>query len=97
VMKPATASAVTTMMEDVVHDGTAERALAGFDITVAGKTGTAQINDSPDAPNDAWFIAFAPGHDIAVAAVVERTSEYGADAAAPIVRDVIQSLVQGSG
>jgi peptidoglycan glycosyltransferase len=97
VMKPSTATAVTTMMEDVVQDGTAEQALAGFDIKpIAGKTGTAELGNSTNSPNDAWFIAFAPGRDVAVAVVVEKTHDYGASAAAPIARDVLQSLV-GSG
>jgi len=96
VMKRSTAAAVENMMLDVVHDGTAEQALAGFDIVVAGKTGTAELGNSTNAPNDAWFIAFAPYRDIAVAVVVENTYEYGADAAAPIARAVIQSLA-GSG
>jgi peptidoglycan glycosyltransferase len=94
VMKPSTATAVTTMMEGVVQDGTAEAALAGFDIKpIAGKTGTAELGNSTNSPNDAWFIAFAPGKDIAVAVVVEKTYDYGASAAAPIARQVLQSLV----
>jgi peptidoglycan glycosyltransferase len=94
VMKASTATAVTTMMEGVVQDGTAEAALAGFDIKpIAGKTGTAELGNSTNSPNDAWFIAFAPGKDIAVAVVVEKTYDYGASAAAPIARDVLQSLV----
>jgi peptidoglycan glycosyltransferase len=98
VMKPSTATAVTSMMEDVVQDGTAEQALAGFDIKpIAGKTGTAELGNSINSPNDAWFIAFAPGKDIAVAVVVEDTHDYGASAAAPIARDVLQSLVGASG
>jgi peptidoglycan glycosyltransferase len=98
VMKPSTATAVTSMMEDVVDDGTAEQALAGFAIKpIAGKTGTAELGNSTSSPNDAWFIAFAPGHDIAVAVVVEKTLKYGADAAAPIAAEVIQSLVGASG
>ncbi len=96
VMKPSTAAAVTMMMEQVVKDGTAANALAGFKIVVAGKTGTAELANTPNSPNDAWFIAFAPYRDIAVAVVVDHTYKYGADAAAPIARDVIQSLV-GSG
>ncbi len=97
VMKPSTAAALTTMMEGVVKDGTAEQALAGFAITVAGKTGTAELGNTTNSPNDAWFIAFAPGKDIAVAVVVEKTFDYGASAAAPIARDVIQSLVGAHG
>jgi cell division protein FtsI/penicillin-binding protein 2 len=97
VMKPSTAAAVETMMLDVTKDGTAEQALAGFDITVAGKTGTAELGNSTNSPNDAWFIAFAPYRDIAVAVVVEHTFDYGASAAAPIAREVIQSLVDSGG
>lgn len=96
VMKPTTAAEVTMMMEQVVKDGTAAQALAGFKIVVAGKTGTAELANTPNSPNDAWFIAFAPYRDVAVAVVVDHTFNYGADAAAPIARDVIQSLV-GSG
>lgn len=98
VMKSSTAAAVTTMMEGVVEDGTATQALAGFAIKpIAGKTGTAELGNSTNSPNDAWFIAFAPGRDIAVAVVVEKTFDYGASAAAPIAREVIQSLVGASG
>jgi peptidoglycan glycosyltransferase len=97
VMTASTAAAVTTMMEQVVKDGTAELALQGFDITVAGKTGTAELGNSTNAPNDAWFIAFAPGKDVAVAVVVDHTFNYGVTAAAPIAREVIQSLVGTDG
>jgi peptidoglycan glycosyltransferase len=97
VMKPSTATAVGTMMRGVVDDGTAEKALAGFDIVVAGKTGTAELGNTTNSPNDAWFIAYAPYKDIAVAVVVENTFDYGASAAAPIARDVIQSLAGSAG
>ena len=97
VMKPSTATAVGTMMEDVVQDGTAAQALAGFKIKVAGKTGTAELGNSTNSPNEAWFIAYAPYRDIAVAVVVEHTFDYGASAAAPIARAVIQSLAGASG
>jgi penicillin-binding protein A len=97
VMKPSTATAVDTMMRGVVSDGTAAKALAGFKIIVAGKTGTAELGNTTNSPNDAWFIAFAPYKDIAVAVVVENTFDYGASAAAPIARDVIQSLAGSAG
>jgi peptidoglycan glycosyltransferase len=92
VMKRSTATAVATMMSYVVQDGTAQHALAGFQIKVDGKTGTAELSNTPNSPNYAWFIAFAPYKDIAVAVVVDKTPGYGASAAAPIARDVIQSL-----
>jgi peptidoglycan glycosyltransferase len=92
IMKRSTATAVATMMSYVVQDGTAQHALAGFLIKVDGKTGTAELSNAPNSPNYAWFIAFAPYKDIAIAVVVDKTTGYGASAAAPIARDVIQSL-----
>jgi peptidoglycan glycosyltransferase len=104
VMKPSTASAVGIMMGDVVKDGTAEAALANFDINVAGKTvavavagktGTAQV--SPTSPySNLWFIAYAPivHPQIAVAVDVEHEIGYGGSVAAPIARKVIQALLE---
>ena len=44
---------------------------------------------------DAWFIAFAPAEapQVAVAVVVERTKQYGGQAAAPIARDVMKAVL----
>ena len=71
-------------------------------ITVAGKTGTAQVASvkgkmikSEDLPyqirDHAWFVAFAPAEDpqICVAAMVEHGG-HGGSAAAPIVKAVMQ-------
>ncbi|MGA2469597.1 MAG: penicillin-binding transpeptidase domain-containing protein [Solirubrobacteraceae bacterium] len=99
VMKPSTAEQVGIMMQDVVSDGTAYRALYGFQYKVAGKTGTAELTNSANSLNDAWFIAYAPATDpkIAVAVDIEHTSEYGGAIAAPIARQVIQSILGSSG
>lgn len=70
-LKPATAAAVTTMMESTVSDGTSYRAfhdpkgaafLAG--IPVAGKTGT--LTDHTAQRFYTWFTGFAPSHPIPV-------------------------------
>lgn len=80
--------------------GTAPRArIAG--VTVAGKTGTAQIVSNWDRSineedvarkmkDHAWFAAWAPYDDpeIAVAVLVEHGA-HGSTAAAPVARDVI--------
>jgi penicillin-binding protein 2 len=71
-------------------------------ITVAGKTGTAQVASvkgkmikSEDLPyhirDHAWFVAFAPADDpqICVAAMVEHGG-HGGSAAAPIVKALMQ-------
>ena len=96
VMKPSTAAAVTGMMEQVVKAGTATAAqIPG--ITVAGKTGTAEVANGTS--NQAWFIAFAPVPNprIAIAVTVERTQGEGGTVAAPIAKQIIQQLLKGGG
>jgi peptidoglycan glycosyltransferase len=88
----ATAATLTSIMQRVVDEGTGQQAqLNGLE--VAGKTGTAQT--SRPGLNDAWFIAFAPvrAPKVAIAVVIEDTPDYGGVAAAPIARDVLQSLL----
>jgi peptidoglycan glycosyltransferase len=90
-----TAAAVTEMMKHVVDSGTGTAAqIPG--VQIAGKTGTAQTGANGDL--DAWFIAFAPADapQVAVAVVVERTKQYGGQAAAPIARDVMQAVLNAS-
>ncbi|MDX6623670.1 MAG: penicillin-binding protein [Solirubrobacterales bacterium] len=94
-----TAEQLTTAMEGVVNEGTGTNA-AIPGVAVAGKTGTAETpgNDScggGEDENQAWFIGFAPADDpqIAIAASVECTPEFGGDVAAPIFRDVAESLL----
>jgi peptidoglycan glycosyltransferase len=91
VMSEATANALAEMMSQVVKEGTGTAAaLQGID--VAGKTGTAEKG----AANQAWFIAFAPvgAPRIAVAATVEQTTGQGGTVAAPIAKQVMESLLR---
>jgi len=96
-----TAAELNTAMQGVVSEGTgANAAIPG--VTVAGKTGTAETpyNDSCGGgieQNQAWFMGFAPAEDpqIAIAATVECTPQFGNDVAAPIFRDVAEALIDG--
>ena len=93
VMKEETARQVQGMMRRVVQSGTA--AGAGLDpLGAAGKTGTAEVQGG--TANQAWFIAFAPADDpeIAIAVTVERTQGQGGSVAAPIAREVLESLIR---
>lgn len=94
VMKRSTASEVTKMMEAVVTEGTGTTAqIPG--VQVAGKTGTAETQFG-SAPNNAWFIAFAPANEprVAVAATLQDVPGYGATFAAPVAREVLESLLK---
>jgi peptidoglycan glycosyltransferase len=93
VMKPETADKVTAMMESVVKQGTGTAAqIPG--ITVAGKTGTAEVANG--TANQAWFIAFAPvpNPKVAIAVTVERTQGEGGTEAAPIAKQVMEVLLR---
>jgi peptidoglycan glycosyltransferase len=96
-----TAAELNTAMQGVVTEGTGTNA-AIPGVAVAGKTGTAEtpFNDSCGGGSDenqAWFIGFAPAEDpeIAIAATVECTEQFGGDVAAPIFRDVAEAILSG--
>ena len=93
VMKESTAKALTEMMGQVVREGTGtQAALAGID--VAGKSGTAEVGANREFTQP-WFIAFAPADNpkMAVAVTLERTTGEGGTVAAPIARQVLESLL----
>ena len=96
-----TAAELTTAMEGVVSEGTGTNA-AIPGVSVAGKTGTAETPGNLACgggvdENQAWFIGFAPADDpqIAIAASVECTEQFGNDVAAPIFSDVAEAILNG--
>jgi peptidoglycan glycosyltransferase len=97
VMSNQTAQEMTGMMQKVVDEGTGTEAQIG-NLPVAGKTGTAEIGPPGSNIYTSWFIAFAPGAPgdtpkIAVAVVIDRTTEFGGQVAAPIAADVIRAYL----
>jgi cell division protein FtsI/penicillin-binding protein 2 len=95
VISPKVAGEVQRMMVAVVQFGTGTAA-AIPGVTVAGKTGTAELKDTalPGAGGaqntDAWFVGYAPvGHAKVVAGALFPNSGAGGQAAAPSVRQVL--------
>ncbi len=73
--------------------GTSVDVFQGFGKPVYGKTGTAQITGRPD---QSWYVAYVPDADrpIVVAAVIENGG-FGAQAAAPAVRQILSQWFYG--
>jgi penicillin-binding protein 2 len=104
-VSPRTFEFIRRALVDVVQaqHGTGRAAKSQF-VSIAGKTGTAQVVGSPsggqvrapDAYQDhAWFVAFAPveAPTIAVAVLVEHGGKGGA-VAAPVARQVIEAHIR---
>lgn len=92
VISQESAGLLAGMMNNVVQEGTGTAAaLSGID--VAGKTGTAEVDNATS--NQAWFIAFAPVENprMAIAVTVERTTGQGGTVAAPIAKQVLEALL----
>ena len=88
VLDPKIAYQITSMMEGVIHRGTA-RSLKDLKMPLAGKTGTTNDN------KDAWFIGYSPnlvvgvfvGHDTPKNLGYKQT---GSSVAVPIFKDFIK-------
>lgn len=107
-LKPEHVEFVKQAMAGVNKEGTGARAFAGAGYTSGGKTGTAQVigmkqgekydekKVSERHRDHSLFIAFAPVENprIAVMAIVENGG-FGARAAAPIVRAVLDFYLLG--
>jgi penicillin-binding protein 2 len=107
-LKPENIEFVKHALAGVNIEGTGARAFAGAEYTSAGKTGTAQVvalkqNEKYDEKrvterhrDHALFVAFAPleSPKIALAVVVENAG-FGAAAAAPIARQVLDYYLLG--
>jgi peptidoglycan glycosyltransferase len=85
---------LTAMMRRVVEEGTGTAAaLSASGVAVAGKTGTAETGVA--GRNAAWFLGFAPAEapTVAVAVVIEDTSETGGVVAAPVAASVMRAAI----
>ncbi|WP_433148024.1 penicillin-binding transpeptidase domain-containing protein [Actinomadura nitritigenes] len=86
-LEPAVKSALHSLMPAVVSEGTASG--VNFPSGTAGKTGTAEYGSGANPPTHAWFIGYRG--DLSFAVIVEGGGT-GAEAAAPIAADFLNSL-----
>jgi cell division protein FtsI/penicillin-binding protein 2 len=96
VTTPTVAGEVQRMMVAVVQFGTGtSAAISG--VTVAGKTGTAELTDTANgnssaANTDAWFVGYAPvGSPKIVVGALFPNQGAGGQTAAPAVRQVLEA------
>jgi peptidoglycan glycosyltransferase len=92
IVPPDVATFLAGAMRSVVTSGTARRAMKDAHVSIAGKTGTAQLGEGQP---HSWFAGFAPyegGRRIAFAVVVEHGG-YGGSLAAPIAREIAEAAV----
>lgn len=96
-LEDAELAAIQEGLRQVVHHerGTARGAFSGFPldrISVAGKTGTAELQ--PKVPF-AWFAAYAPAEDPEVVVVVNvEEGGGGSQTAAPIARNILEDYFE---
>ncbi len=95
VLEPNLAQMLGRAMRRVVTEGTGARYLAGVSPPIAGKTGTAEVQDKG---SHSWFIGYAPyetagGRRIAFGVIVEHGG-YGGRLAAPAAGEIVQAAAQ---
>lgn len=86
------ADELTTLMVNVVNNGTGSRAKIN-NISIAGKTGTAE--NELKGKEHVWFMAFAPAENPKIAVVVmkEYTGGYSGPLTSPAIKAVIQEYL----
>jgi hypothetical protein len=93
VLSPELASTLAKFMREVVTQGTGRKA-GGTTVPMAGKTGTAELENEP---SHAWFIGFAPygagTRKVAVSVLVEN-GVYGGTNAAPAAAEIVNAAVK---
>ena len=84
---------VSSSTWDLVHEGmermvSSSSTFSGLDISMAGKTGTAQISDIH--PDNALFVGYAPTDSPEIAVAVRIANGFNSSYAAEIGRDITQ-------
>jgi penicillin-binding protein 2 len=86
-----TLGVIKRSLVDVTREGTGKGAFSGFGVSVAGKTGTAEVKGKDDY---AWFCAYAPADAprYAVAVIVEQGG-HGGSVTGPAARNILAQVL----
>ena len=94
-MAPSTLDLVRRGLFEAANSstGTSSAVFAGYDVPVAGKTGTAEVWDNGRYVDYAWYASYAPADDpkYAVVVMIEKGG-HGGTAAAPATRTIYDAL-----
>lgn len=89
------AKLLQSYMAAVVEEGTAEKVDFGDELTVYGKTGTAEYTDNKNITHS-WFVGYAvndKGDKLAIAVIMESAG-YGSKYAAPLAAKVFEAYFE---
>lgn len=86
--KSTTLPAIRSGMKSVVNAGSIRSLFTNVPVTVAGKTGTAQITDNE--PNHALFVSFAPYEDPEISVTVVIPNGFSSSNAAELASKIYQ-------
>jgi cell division protein FtsI (penicillin-binding protein 3)/stage V sporulation protein D (sporulation-specific penicillin-binding protein) len=101
VLSPKTASWLSSLMQEAVKKGTGK--LAGLPyVSIAGKTGTAQVAEKGEYKKGKWVSSFAgfwpaENPEYVMLVVIGEPSKgkyYGGDVAAPVFRRIVEDMFQ---
>ncbi|MBL3538900.1 penicillin-binding protein 2 [Aminivibrio sp.] len=101
VLSPKTASWLSSVMKESVKSGTGKTAGLPY-VSIAGKTGTAQVAEKGEYKKGKWVSSFAgfwPAEkpDYVMLVVIGEPSKgkyYGGDVAAPVFRRIVEDMFQ---
>ena len=92
ILPAANARQIGEMMRGVVTSGTARGVFDGLPFSVAGKTGSAQLDQGKP---HSWFVGYAPvdSPSVAFACIIEHGG-HGRTAAAPVCRAILEKALR---
>jgi len=97
-INPIYLNAIRTGLNEAAQTagGTSYDVMGNFPEPVYGKTGTAELGDSANSPEDAWYACYVPSKTKPIVVVVNvEKGGFGDVAAAPVAREILSQWFLG--